>query len=980
MISRHARRSGRPQESLRQFALNTTGGVDSTRPPTDFDTVYSANNLITNPDGSLSLRKPITVVENTVRDKTVKQYYLYDKEHRLIVDGNTISITNADGDAMSIRLTCTKIDGTEYSVEFDDCISDIILPQGYVSVLNLSSTTVLGNCEIAFNKLGYGFVDYALYDSAQPQLPRYVQVYYATTDDIWTMAIKSPELNEYNDAEGEIAIANNLTLDNAYAIRDNYDQVVPRARGILAYASSKLVNGQVLYDSKAAGNSSTYTEYTASDRATNTPNDDGVWYATTLHIPVLDQLSNGESITRGTFTTDFKFSGHTSVDVTNGIVRVNRIFVDTSKYKSFNLNVRVVNTLHNTRSDDTLTFVHSEESIFEEKDVQADPSGTPFEFKLDDYTAIVPSPSYTDSVVLDVSVTIGIVYNSNVPSRNVKSITESVRTRRYRPVLSFKEGECDNVVLKAFCNLPNRKTEYYAMWFESTDYITWTPLHTVRRTGGIHVRELDLDWKPFPNDDSSEEADREKTYLTNTYYPLFGKSSNDTALHTVPIPDGESGRIDCVYATFLEEPLTPRIFRFKVIAVERISDADPEWDSSGNTSDEQYRVLATLANSEYSPIFKSETTFMHVDIGNTVYGKKLYNNRAIYSYGSEKFFNNIFATDIDSFITPLYNVIDLDTHAAARVSCLIPWRDYLVSATENAMYLHSKQSEGFYTKTVNASIGVPVEDANCCKSILNGVLFKSGPKIYQLYPNMYSGDDSTLNLTEISRAVEDYVEEYAPSEHLPFAFSTASEYVLMLPNETDTTCLRYDFSAKNWTVCTYPIVATSYELISVDDIRIFGICGEDSAEFRFDSTVSSDKYGDVLPSGIQPIEFEWDTGQKTDNIATAKQFVESKLMFATEDSFEDFNVTLTVAVDGDPHVTTLDVSSDAPFWRTDAAVGALNTSLRLGDTAATGLFRQLIVRYSGKGRSVRHILSGKPTSNFRLYETYVRYKTLNVKR
>jgi hypothetical protein len=339
----------------------------------------------------------------------------------------------------------------------------------------------------------------------------------------------------------------------------------------------------------------------------------------------------------------------------------------------------------------------------------------------------------------------------------------------------------------------------------------------------------------------------------------------------------------------------------------------------------------------------------------------------------------------------LYNVIDLDTYAADVATCLIPWSDYLVSATPNAIYLHSKEEGGFLTKTVNTSIGIPKNDYRCCKAVLNGILFKSGQRVYQMYPNMYAGDDSTLNLTEISKPVEDILEEYEVSpEYTPFAFSTDSEYILMLPHgsESRTTCLRYSYNSKRWTMCEYPIIALDYEMLDLNDVRIFGIANGCSAEFKFDNT-SADTFSDTLPistsstsTSAHPISFEWDTGQKTDNIALTRQFVESKLIFSTEDIVECFPMELTVHVDGDPHVTTVDLNSDAPFWKTEDSKGVANTAFRLSldDTSDTKVFRQLIVRYSGKGRTVRHILKGSATSNFRLYETYVRYKTLNVKR
>ena len=41
MISKRNKRSGRPQEVLRQFALNNSKGIDGTKAPTDINTVSS---------------------------------------------------------------------------------------------------------------------------------------------------------------------------------------------------------------------------------------------------------------------------------------------------------------------------------------------------------------------------------------------------------------------------------------------------------------------------------------------------------------------------------------------------------------------------------------------------------------------------------------------------------------------------------------------------------------------------------------------------------------------------------------------------------------------------------------------------------------------------------------------------------------------------------------------------------------------------
>jgi hypothetical protein len=211
----------------------------------------------------------------------------------------------------------------------------------------------------------------------------------------------------------------------------------------------------------------------------------------------------------------------------------------------------------------------------------------------------------------------------------------------------------------------------------------------------------------------------------------------------------------------------------------------------------------------------------------------------------------------------------------------------------------------------------------------------------------------------------------------------------------------------------------------LDDIRLYGkLYGKNSVcEFKFDTEISTVlakrasaeeleaiPYGDVLSrtsndtpygSGIEdtvlellqyvqsaqntycisPIAFEVDTGQKTDTILTTKQFVETKMVFATLHKLDAFPVRLIVHVDGDPHIVTQDLSTDAPFWKSDNTSGVLNTTFGGLDSSSDtfNILRQLIVRYSGKGKSVRHVVAGESLCNFKLYETYIRYKLLNVK-
>lgn len=1004
MISRRNRRTANPQEILRQFALNNSKGIDETAPPTSNSSVRHASNLIVNPDGSMSLRKPITYVAGTAMPKDARSYYLYDKTTRLVLSvsnsgGVVVRILNTEGTPQFVRMTYTGYEGTELQYPVNDpddwqttIVSrewhNIIFPKGDLEVVNLNSATVLGNCDVDTSVFGELAEDASLYDSLPKTFPRYIRIV-RSEDGVWEFAVKRPEPNTLTAAEGDIPFNPNLNLDIPTSLRDEYNSAVPNIKGIVAYASSMLdgfgnpIIGPDIFEITSAISEKGSDTWSASDRR--------------------------ESFTRTEYFDIFKDAELSSAKLRVDIVKSHSWFDDSPEYlyediwgfqgqislsnlpnvdKSLKLTLSATFHAHpNTHIDPVSPGLDNAYS-YVKKTVWIDlknPKDRVWVVDFGDSAERSPNASEM-SLEFNWEATL---YSTGAGQVTVADVTESAKDIRPRIVSAVPTGTTNAVYLKAFGKLPSADSNYYAAWFKSIDGIRWENVDTFSRLDGITVRELSDTYSP--QRDVSSNNSVAPTYVSRTYYPLYANSSKDVWMANVE-HEGTSvyanRRIDLICAAPSGEELRATRYRFKVITVDALSKGDPE--ASENYAPDsrlEYRSLATVSQAEYAPTFKDKFEFFDIEFGNTVYGKKLYHRKAIYSYANEKFFNNIFVSGIDSFITPLYNVIDLDTYTANSATCLVPWRDYLISATDNAIYLHTRSEDGHLTKTVNTSIGIPDTDAKCCKAILNGVIFKSGPKVYQMYPNMYSGDDSTLNLTEISKPVEEVLEAYAASDYVPFAFSTDSEYILMLPNATHTVCLRYDYSSKLWTPCSYPVVALSYEMLNLNDIRIFGICGDLYAEFKFDS-IPAEEYADTLPSDvygkhtISPIEFEWDTGQKTDNIAVTKQFVESKLMFATEDLLEKFPMKLKVHIDGDPHITTLDVNTDAPFWKSEDAIGVVNTTLRLSlsDDSDSKVFRQLIVRYSGKGKSIRHILEGSATSNFRLYETYVRYKTLNVKR
>jgi hypothetical protein len=131
---------------------------------------------------------------------------------------------------------------------------------------------------------------------------------------------------------------------------------------------------------------------------------------------------------------------------------------------------------------------------------------------------------------------------------------------------------------------------------------------------------------------------------------------------------------------------------------------------------------------------------------------------------------------------------------------------------------------------------------------------------------------------------------------------------------------------------------------------------------------------------VVPIEFFVDSGQKTDNIVLTKQFVESKIIVATLSDKDNFQMDVNIAVEGNTFKKHIDLNTDGALLRNDP-----NQLLTLGsstDSANSDTFntiRQMFIRYSGKGKTIRHIISGTSLYKFKIYETLYRYKILNVK-
>jgi len=593
-------------------------------------------------------------------------------------------------------------------------------------------------------------------------------------------------------------------------------------------------------------------------------------------------------------------------------------------------------------------------------------------------------------------------YNyNNISDLRVSDLTESCKDASFKAISTVGPDAAFKMVwLKAFCNMPSAgyNNRYYMSWEGSVDGVNWIPFG-----GSSHVpfKAVLESWKPSesvkeprPNTDyysrfgilinAKTAADKVESFSTFTSRPDI--------FPIVPAKDDEDGMLN-PYNISMQ-------YRCSIVTlVDR-----------GNADGHDYYLDSTLSSQIFYYTPGNVTEYLQYDGPNAVLGDKLYNNRTIYSYNLSDNHPSVYVSDVDSYITPLYNQLDLRSEYG--VVCTIPWRNYLLTCTPTTMYLASKVEGGFTTKTVSTAVGIPYEDRLCVKPALNGIIFKSSNAIYLAYPNLYSSDDSTLMLTEISKPISQILDETSFKSTDCFAEVVDDNYILMLNDADKTHCLVYNISTKAWEYYTYPVnfkkffKTPSYGR-TVASITSSGYCEyllfednyskvsgklQDDAPDTYCDVLSVKTYEDGFPSDFitTPIHFAWDTGQKTDSIARTKQFVESKFVFATLSERDSFPFTLYVAIDGDPHVTKTDVSTDAPFWKpteldpANPTAGVVGTAFRLGgaDTPVTGAFntlRQLVVRYSGKGKSIRHLIEGESQYNFKLYETYVRYKNLNGK-
>lgn len=1068
MISRRAPRASRAVEKLQQLSLNSSAGIDCNKPHSDVKSVYAMKNLSINPDGSVSLRKPIVLNNRFVSD--FKRVIPLSEGYYIAISDSGFLILDSGLNSVKFRIVWSDKYGTE---RVNEVPSGTVIPSTSLdiyrcTVADTASGAVLGNCKLfrtvskfpgvakdsagAYNDI----FDTKLYDSATDSdfSMRLVNVFYDAALYTWCVKVNIPAPDEYYTTDTGVQVSRNTLLDNPFATRDSYNVAVPSVKTIRAYAyTAKEAEGVVLADSlktlTAAESLATVEDsrggaYAESDNTINgnlhyrkfTYEGSGAYHTIAklgnvelrlrVHVEGWYQLRQDSSssgaieqtvlvgqyvkasgsliavkLSEGTDITELPDFQITIPSNTWNFVGDHKFF-NMSYGAGFDVALGTVtgvaytsaktitaDTFRNSNNAPIMEFnFYRSGNLFSKDPAQVDAQALFYSNSTFSIRAYTSGKTFAT-----------LNYSYNTPEKptgiRVADLTESVKNVRYRAMDLVDFDKLNLVVLKAFLGIPTAQfDDIYCSWRYTLDGVHWQDALT-KDTGDVTVTENSQE--PI-KDISSNETPVDASFV---YRKLFdGEYSNENPV---------ASRADCltlVRRTDADSTAWDAVaFKFKLVALE------------GS------KVKATYGEELFYEAVGANISFEDSDLDNAAAGNLLYSKSRLYSYAN-KLNNNILYSYPNEMEFPITNVIELSASADREVTALVRWRNSLISATEHALYLSEPQGDDTYTRTLNTALGIPKADGRCCVPILNGVLFKSGTKIYQLYPNVYSDDSTTLNVTDISQSVSHYLEQYADTQDA-FAFSTESEYVLMIPDTVNTRCLRYDYSTRIWTYHEYDVRFTGFKAYALNDIRLYGsvLASDVVCEYLFDCElttlpfigVSKDDiatlpYGDVITrqaedgtygSGIlstmeelaqywqsaqtvyciYPIAFELDTGQKTDTILTTKQFVETKLVFATLHKLDAFPVRLIVHVDGDPHIVTQDLSTDAPFWKSDNTSGVLNTTFGgLNSSSDTfNILRQLIVRYSGKGKSVRHVVAGESLCNFKLYETYIRYKLLNVK-
>lgn len=958
-------------EELLQLPISFDKGIDNTAKLKNNTSAYDIKNLSVNPDGTLSLRKQLEYgfsFTHTVSDESiefVKIFQLYNKDFLCIDTDGKWYIRQEQYDTWTNYTSMLYTTNTERTLT--SAYTNISLSN--CTFFNVTDATVIGNCAIPVATAG---VDVTLYPTGTTSVWRFVKLYKKSST--WYFEIQDPETNTLSTADnGDLAFNANFALDNPYGLCDTYNVSAPAVKGILPYSIPESVQVH-------SGNS-----YKVLENKTSMSNAASFEVTTGLNDSARQNITDDETLYY-TYTQSSEIKGAEEYNLT---VNLTITALKDCPYRNIKFDNLTASCTWYSEDSDTDTTVTVNGSQY--CGIKFQP---PFTITISETGTIAKAPVITtkSSTVRGTFVTkTSVVDEVTSPNQycisnvKIKNITETVK-QDYKILQTYAPIEGNKVLLKAFCNFPEAPdlysldSGYYATWLYTKDGINWNnvfPHEMYQNDSWVDLQNV-LVTMP-----SGEVECYKPLYVTNNDDIVTTDVTVNSAYEVVCRPDvlEIAAESNCQYM-------------FKMVWLDKYT------DESNNV---HYEILNEVGRSIYTPIHSDVPQYLTNDIANAAQGKKLYHNTKVYNYGAQT--THILVSEPGEFISPLANIIDLAANADQTVTAVIPWNNYTVAATDTALYLITPAVIGYTTKTLNAAIGIPEFDANCCKAILNSIIFKSGPKVYMLYPNLYSGTDTIMNVAEISTPVQELMLELNADASWCTAVSTDSEYWLFwtYDDQCVTKCLVYNYVTKVWQHYEYPIRVVDVLVKDINTIQLYGqwvgtLDGAvdalslytlhlNTVQQPYDTPAQDVVYlGDLIPDGhsgyIQhvkriPISFEIDTGQKTDTVSTTKQFVETKLVASTLHTKEDvFPMQLTISVNGEPKVITRDLTTDAGF-RTNLENGdglVLGAESKTAQANIRKVPKQLICRYSGKGTSVRHILTGSSVYDFRIHEMYVRYK------
>ena len=406
-----------------------------------------------------------------------------------------------------------------------------------------------------------------------------------------------------------------------------------------------------------------------------------------------------------------------------------------------------------------------------------------------------------------------------------------------------------------------------------------------------------------------------------------------------------------------------------------------------------------------------KTEYVTGDAYDIVSGTTVYHEGKLLTYNVEKYPQLLFISESDSYITPMLNSVNLQY--GSNVTAVVPWRKYVLVFTTNATYIVSYSDSGEVSvKTLSTQVGVPKNDGKAAVAILNSIIFKSGGKVYRYVPNQYSTTDSILNIACISKPIDGLLDADAEC----FAFTDEEYYRLFECYDEYTVGFTYNYLTGTWTKQRYEHPFKDYSRLGLSSFALT----DGKGTYSFDRLLSEIKcgdleplsedtverltYGDVynmsfkdihaklVPSGgtaepdydsieesITPMQYGVDFGEKSARFTVSKQFLELKMNFSTLDPKDTFPFDLEVYSDGMPHELriSIDPNTDSALLKPNQGyLGSLSTQFDMHESCISNTMRQLFVKYSGRGKTVRFRMEGESKTRFKLCTLDSRYRVL----